>query len=55
MLYAFFTSCKRLEVNPRAWLRDVLDRLPDHPVNRLAELLPETRTQATADPHKEEE
>ncbi len=49
MLYSFFASCKRMEVNPRAWLRDVLDRLPDHPVNRLQELLPGTWIQTTAE------
>ena len=28
------------EVDPQAWLADVLDRLPDHPASRIAELLP---------------
>lgn len=40
MMYSFFASCQRLEVNPRAWLRDVLERIPDHPVSRVDELLP---------------
>ncbi|WP_245315259.1 transposase domain-containing protein [Bradyrhizobium yuanmingense] len=28
------------DVDPQAWLADVLARLPDHPVNRVADLLP---------------
>ena len=27
-------------INPWEWLRDVLGRIPEHPVNRLEELLP---------------
>jgi len=28
------------DVDPKAWLADVLARLPDHPANRVDELLP---------------
>jgi hypothetical protein len=28
------------KVNPEAWLAWVLERIQDHPVNRIAELLP---------------
>ena len=28
------------DVDPRAWLADVLRRLPDHPAKRIHELLP---------------
>ena len=55
MLYSFFASCQRLGVNPRAWLRDVLERLPDHPVNRLEELLPHRWTATSVPVHREEE
>jgi hypothetical protein len=34
-------SCKRLGVDPFAYLKDVLERLPAHPIDRLAELLPD--------------
>jgi transposase len=27
-------------IDPQAWLADVLARLPDHPMRRIAELLP---------------
>jgi len=40
MMYSFFGSCKKQEINPYAWLKAVLERLPQHPVNRLEELLP---------------
>jgi transposase len=28
------------DVDPRAWLADVLARLPDHPAHRVSELMP---------------
>jgi IS66 C-terminal element len=28
------------DVDPQAWLADVLARLPDHPANKIADLLP---------------
>jgi hypothetical protein len=34
-------SCDRHEVEPFAYLRDVLTRIATHPMNRLAELLPD--------------
>jgi transposase len=39
-LYTLVETCKLNEVDPRAWLADVLARLPDAPAQRLAELLP---------------
>ena len=46
MMYSFFASCRRLGVNPRDWLTDVLSRLPDHPISRIDELLPHRWTPA---------
>jgi len=40
MMYSFFTSCRRNNVNPFDWLKDVLERIPEHSVRRLDELLP---------------
>ena len=40
-LYSFVASCKRLGGDPFAYLKDVLERLPPHPIDRLAELLPD--------------
>jgi transposase len=39
-LYTLIETCKLNEVDPRAWLADVLARLPGHPAKRFAELLP---------------
>lgn len=41
MMYSFFTSCRRNEVNPFNWLKDVLQRIPDHSIKKLEELLPD--------------
>lgn len=40
MMYSFFATCKARDVNPYEWLKATLDKIPDHPVNRLEELLP---------------
>ena len=40
MIYSFFGTCKQNQVDPYAWLSDVLDRIPSHKANRLSELLP---------------
>lgn len=40
MMYSFLSTCKESDVNPREWLKDVLLRINDHPINRVAELLP---------------
>ena len=41
VLHSFVGSCKRLGGDPFAYLKDVLERLPTHPIDRLAELLPD--------------
>lgn len=33
-------TAKMSELDPQAWLADVLDRIHDHKINRLDELLP---------------
>ena len=40
IFYSLFACCKLNEVDPVEWLTDVMLRLPDHPVNRIEELLP---------------
>jgi transposase len=42
VLRSFIASCKRSEVEPFAWFRDVLSRIPTHSITRLSELLPHT-------------
>lgn len=39
-LYSLIGTCKLNGVEPYAYLKDVLQRLPSHPMHRLAELLP---------------
>jgi transposase len=41
VLLSFTSTCQRLGVEPWAYLRDVLTRLPTTPADRLAELLPD--------------
>jgi transposase len=40
VLGSFVASCQRVGVDPFAWLKDILSRIADHPITRLAELLP---------------
>jgi hypothetical protein len=40
VLRSFIASCKRCGVEPFAWFRDVLSRIPAHSIIRLSELLP---------------
>jgi transposase len=39
-IYTLIETAKLNDVDPHAWLADVLKRLPDHPASRLHELLP---------------
>jgi transposase len=41
VLYTFTQTCRELGIEPWRYLRDVLERLPSHPPERLAELLPD--------------
>jgi hypothetical protein len=36
-------TCKRHQIDPFAYLKDVLERLPTHPTDRLGERLPYAR------------
>jgi transposase len=39
-IYTLIATAKLNNVDPQAWLADVLARLPDHPAKRINELLP---------------
>ena len=39
-IYTLIETAKLNDIDPQAWLTDVLARLPDHPAKRIAELLP---------------
>ena len=47
-LYSLMGTCKLNRIEPYAYLKDVLHRLPQHPINRLGELLPFNWKPATA-------
>jgi transposase len=40
MLYSLMGTCKLHGINPFEWLRDTLQKINDHPINRIHELLP---------------
>jgi len=39
-MYTLIVSCKMNNIDPQAWMADVLARMPDITVSRLPELLP---------------
>ena len=39
-IYTLIETCKLNDVDPRAWLADILARIADHPAKRIRELLP---------------
>lgn len=39
-MYTLIQTCRLNDVDPQAWLADVLARIADHPLNRLHELMP---------------
>ncbi|AAB92454.1 putative transposase number 3 for insertion sequence NGRIS-16a [Sinorhizobium fredii NGR234] len=40
VMLTVITTCRLNDIDPKAWLADVLARIADHPVTRLYELLP---------------
>lgn len=40
MLYSLLGTCKMHGIEPYHWLRNVLESIADHPINRIEELLP---------------
>jgi transposase len=48
VLRSFIASCQRASVEPFAWFKDVLARIPNHPINRITELLPHNWAAARA-------
>jgi transposase len=39
-IYTLIQTAKLNDIDPQAWLADVLARLPDHPAKRINDLLP---------------
>jgi len=40
MIYSLLATCKINNIEPKAWLKEILTMLPDCPANLLHELLP---------------
>lgn len=40
MLYSLLGTCKMHGIEPYSWLKDVLQRIADHPINKIHNLLP---------------
>ncbi len=40
MLYSLFGTCKLHGIDPYGWLKNILQKIPSHPINRIQDLLP---------------
>jgi transposase len=40
MLYSLFGTCKMHGINPHHWFQETLEKIAEHPINRIRELLP---------------
>jgi len=48
VLNSLIASCKRLHIDPFAYLRDIFERIAGHPKNQLGDLLPDKWAEARA-------
>ena len=44
MLYSLFGTCKLHGIEPYGWLKNTLQKIPSHPINKIQELLPHHHT-----------
>src|SRR5439155_20526529 len=54
IFFSFVSTCQRHGIDPFVYLRDVLRRLPQHPADRLDDLLPGRWRPAPAEAEKSE-
>ena len=53
-LFTLIENCRQEGLDPEAYLIEIIARLPDHPMNRVAELLPRAwKAAKTATPESE--
>ena len=50
VLYSFTSTCQRHKLDSFAYLRDLFARMPEHPTERLEELLPDRWAAARPNP-----
>ena len=48
VMYTLIETARLNDLDPEAWLADVINRIADHPINRVDELLPWNWTRAAA-------
>ncbi|MBS0001442.1 MAG: transposase domain-containing protein [Cyclobacteriaceae bacterium] len=41
IIYSLLNTCRKNDIEPNVWLLDILNRINDHPVNKLDDLLPD--------------
>ena len=39
-IYTLIETARMNDLDPEAWLADVINRIADHPINRISDLLP---------------
>jgi len=49
-MYSLIVTARMNDIDPQAWLADVLARIADHPAQRLDDLLPWNWAKLTATP-----
>lgn len=54
IIYSLLGTCKMNNINPYEWLKDVFERINDHPINKISQLLPhnwkKNQLETTAEP-----
>ncbi len=50
IIYSLVASCKLSQIDPFAYLRDVIERVNTHPAKHIAELTPRGRRESYRDP-----
>jgi len=40
MLYSLLGTCKMNGIEPYAWFKNILEKIPSHPINKIKDLLP---------------
>ena len=40
VLYSLLETCKKNDIDPYEWLKDIYTRIPTHPISKIGELLP---------------